>query len=115
MKCPNCGHENPDGTLFCEECDWRTDRAVRMRLGVNSVYLAYVALALGAIAAVASLASYWIIGVVLGAVGMFLGGYGLTAVRLSGVKGKVKTTLLAMVAAAIALSVFGFIFGLRGL
>ncbi|MDD4245345.1 MAG: zinc-ribbon domain-containing protein, partial [Candidatus Methanomethylophilaceae archaeon] len=75
MRCPNCGHENPEGTLFCEECDWRIDQAVRMKLGVISVYLAYISIALGAVAAIASFASVGIFGVALVAVGMFLGGY----------------------------------------
>jgi hypothetical protein len=112
MRCPNCGHENPEGTLFCEECDWRIDQAVRMKLGVNSVYLAYISLALGAVAAIASFAGFGIAGVPLGAVGMFLGGYCLTAVRMSGIKGRVKTTLMVMVAVAIILSILGFIYSL---
>jgi hypothetical protein len=83
-----------------------------MKLGVNSVYLAYISLALGAVAAIASFAGFGIAGVPLGAVGMFLGGYCLTAVRMSGIKGRVKTTLMVMVAVAIILSILGFIYGL---
>ena len=112
MRCPNCGHENPEGTLFCEECDWRIDQAVRMKLGVNSVYLAYISVALGAVAAIAAFAGIGVAGVGLGAVGMFLGGYCMTAVRISGIKGKVKTILMAIAAIAIILSIFGFIYGI---
>ena len=115
MRCPNCGHDNPEGPHFCEECDWRTDQAVRMKLGINSVYMAYIALALGAVAAILSYTGYGIVGMILGAAGLFLGTYCLKALRLSGVKGGVKTTLLAMATAAMLLSVFGLMYGLTAL
>lgn len=30
LKCPDCGHANPDGTVFCEECGEPVDPKTRL-------------------------------------------------------------------------------------
>lgn len=118
MNCPKCGHDNPEGTLFCEECDWRMDQKVGF--GGSSfdkssiiVYTAFLSAALG----IAAIISTFIAGggwfaVAFGAVGMALSGYSQTAVRIIDLKGKVKMSLILVDGIGIITSVIGFIYGL---
>lgn len=116
MNCPKCGSENPEGTLFCEECDWRMDQSPkRLKTGINSVYATYAALAFGITSLVSVLINVPVAAVATGAVGMFLSGYAQTAVRVSGISGKLRITLVVMAGAAIAMSVIGFIYGMWAL
>ena len=113
MKCPSCGCDNPEGTLFCEECDWRMDQTPRrLKLGINSVYASYAALALGITAIVSAFLEFAIFAAVLGALGTGVSGYAQTAVRLSHVSGKLRTTLVAIAGAGIVTSVVGMVYGL---
>ena len=112
MICPKCGADNPEGTLFCEECDWRMDipykepktrnvnlfSALALLLGIASVALAYFVAAGGAVA---------------GAVGLLVGGYSINAVRL--VSPDNKNLLMVLSGAGLLLSVVGFIFGFANL
>jgi len=112
MKCPKCGHGNPEGTLFCEECDWRTDQDPKRTFEFPRIYVSAIALILGAAAVV-----LWYLGVPYGAAGagaagMMLGSYSMTFVRMTD---KGNTAMMAMTAISICASVIGFMMGLNGL
>lgn len=115
MRCPKCGHDNPEGLLFCEECDWRTDQPVKMKLGVNSVYTSYISAMIGVVALVCALLHYGYVAIGCGVVGILLSGYSQTAVRVSGISGKVKTYLVIIAGIGIVTSMIGFIWGLYSL
>ncbi|MFA6710005.1 MAG: zinc ribbon domain-containing protein [Candidatus Methanomethylophilaceae archaeon] len=112
MKCPKCGHENPEGTLFCEECDWRTDQPFKMKFGVNTVYLAYIAVIFGIASVVTVFLKFGMFAVVFGAIGMAFGAYSQTAVRLSDMNEKVKMALVVVSSIGILSSIIGFIYGI---
>ncbi|NLL94959.1 MAG: zinc ribbon domain-containing protein [Thermoplasmatales archaeon] len=113
MKCPACGHDNPEGTLFCEECDWRMDQTPKkLRMGINSVYAAYIAAAVGITSVVSALIDVAWAATVFGIAGTAISGYAQTAVRLSHVKGKLRTTLVAIAGIGIVTSVVGMVYGL---
>ena len=99
MICPKCGHENPEGELFCEECDFRMDQKYKKPIDKSQiiVYGSFAAAAFG-IAAVISIAlSSYIFGLAFGAIGMFLSSYTMTLARVSGITGNVKYVLLAWI------------------
>jgi hypothetical protein len=112
MKCPKCGHENPENTLFCEECDWRTDQPFKMRFGINAVYLAYMAIIFGIASIITVFLGFGMFAIVFGAIGMVISGYSQTAVRLSDMAGKIKIALVVISGIGILLSIIGFIYGI---
>ena len=111
MKCPKCQHDNPPDTLFCEECDHRTDQPYKEKMAIPVVYLIAAALALGIIALITYFFELqWFIPVAAGGVGLFLGGYSMSLARMS--RGNDRMTLLALAGAAIAASAVGFMLGI---
>ena len=111
MKCPRCHHDNPVETLFCEECDHRTDQPYRRRVSIPPFYLVSASVVLGILAVVTFyLDMEWFISVATGGAGVFLGGYSMSIVRLSSIDG--KTVLVILAGVAIAVSVVGFMLGI---
>ena len=110
MKCPKCGHDNSPETLFCDECDWRTDQPYRPKATVPRIYFALLAAVLG----LSSLLMWYLeiaygaIG--LGAIGMVLGGHSTAFIRITNPESRVPMMVLAMV--GILTSVIGFMLGL---
>ena len=112
MKCNKCGSDNPQDTLFCEQCDHRLDQPYSPKIFPRE-YLVYTAFALGIVSIVSWFFEVWISAVAAGAVGMMLGGYSITFVRLA--EKKNKMLMIALAAAVICTSVIGFMFGFAGL
>ena len=114
MICPKCGHENPDNELFCEECDFRMDQKYKAPVdrSMIMVYGSFAAAAFGIAAAVSILLEVPIFGLIFGIIGMFLSSYTMTMVRMTGLKGNIRLTLLIIEAIGLATSAYGFIYGL---
>lgn len=114
MICPKCGHENPKGELFCEECDWRMDQKYKKPIDKSQVlvYGTFAAAAFGIAAAISTLLNVGIFGMIFGALGMILGSYTMTLGRMMGIKGKIKTILLILQAIAMATGAIGFVYGM---
>lgn len=110
MKCPKCGFDNPEGTLFCEECDWRTDQIYRPEKKRNPLAFAGVACLLGILSLATCLTVSGAAGAGLGAIGMVLGGYSVNLPRY--IAGSNKALCMSLAGLGIALSVIGFLFGL---
>ena len=117
MICPKCGHENPEGELFCEECDFRMDQKYRAPVDRSKVvvYGSFAAAAFGIAAAISILLNVAIFGVIFGAIAMFLSSYTMTLTRVMGIKGNVMITLLCIEAVGLVTGGYGFILGLVGL
>jgi hypothetical protein len=112
MKCPKCGSDNPEGTLFCENCNWRMDQPVKDPANDKIMYLTYAALVFGVVAVIVAVMKYYWFGVAFGVIGLCLAGYSLTAVRLSDIPDKGKKMLMIVNSVAEIVSVMGFILGL---
>lgn len=114
MKCPKCGHENSDGQIFCEECDWKLCQKYKQPIDKSQilVYGSFAAAALGIAAVVSVLLNVGIFGLIFGAIGMVLGSYTITLARIMGIHGKVKYILIAIQVIAIICSAIGFVLGL---
>ncbi len=111
MKCPKCGHDNPQGTLFCEECDWRLDQTYRPEKKRNPMAFAGVSLVVGVIAIALSLVSGLEAGgIIVGAVGMILSGYSVNLPRYMPDANKGLCTALSGI--GIVFSVIGFLVGI---
>ena len=117
MICPKCGHENPDNELFCEECDFRMDQKYKAPVDRSQiiVYGSLAAAAFGIAATISVLLNVAIFGVIFGVIGMFLSSYTMTLVRMTGLMGKIKLTLMIIEAIGLATSAIGFIYGLVNL
>lgn len=116
MKCPKCGHMNPEGTLFCEECDWRVDQpARRARAGFDMLCGCYLSAVLGAASVVCLPLGQSLAALIFGAAGLAIGVYSQTKVRVAGSGGRAEKALVAVSGAAVLASVIGFIFGIAGL
>jgi predicted nucleic acid-binding Zn ribbon protein len=111
MICPKCGADNPEGSLFCEECDWRLDMPFRAAKKRNVNVLSLGVLACGVLSIVLAF-FVAIAGAAVGAVGLIVGGYAINAVRIV----KPSNQKVLMVAAAgLLLSMIGFILGFANL
>jgi uncharacterized membrane protein YvbJ len=113
MKCPKCGEDNPEGTLFCEKCDWRMDQRCSRKMAVPALYLCLLSAAAG----ISSVALYSVLtyaSVALGIAGMVLSGYSFTLARFSQDM-QSKTPAVVAAAGGIGTSVAGFLLGLYAL
>ena len=117
MICPKCGHENPNGELFCEECDFRMDQKYRKPVDRSMVvvYGSFAAAAFGIAAAISIILDQALFGLIFGAIGMFLSSYTMTLIRLSGITGRIKVTLMVIEAVGLATGAYGFVLGLAKL
>ena len=115
MICPKCGHENADNELFCEECDFRMDQKPPRAGGIGkdklSVYLGFASLIFGVAAALCMFLEYGVAAIVFGVIGMMIGGYSMTVVRVTDVPQNVRVIMLIVIAVAIVTSVIGFLRG----
>ena len=113
MRCPKCGANNPEGTLFCEECDWRMDQPVtkakKDKTASDVMMYAAVAMVLGIVSMIMFVVNVPIGSVVAGIIGMVGGGYAINLPRYIECK---KGLCTVMAGAGILLSIMGFIFGL---
>ena len=111
--CPKCGHQNPDNTLYCEECDWRMDQPVsktkKEKTSTDVLMYAIAALILGAMSVGMFLADMSVGGIVAGILGMVDGGYAINLPRYIQCN---KIACSAMAGIGILLSIVGFIFNL---
>lgn len=111
MRCPKCGHDNPQDTLFCEECDWRLDVRYREPKKRNPLAFSAVAVVVGVIAlALSFIDGTALAGAVIGAVGLVVGSYSVNLPRYIPDCNRGLCTGLAAV--GMVLSVIGFILGL---
>lgn len=109
-KCPKCGHENPEGVLFCEECDWRVDVPYIPEKTRNPAHFAAVSIVLGIISAVcAFIVGGEIPALVLGAITLVLGSYSMGVARI--VETDRKTLWLTLSGIGMILGVIGFLLG----
>lgn len=107
-KCPQCGHENPPETLFCEECDWRLDLKYKPEKQRNPILLPAVTAILGIIAVACGFITGAEIGAVAcGGIGMVVGGYSVSAAKLTGG----SNAVIALGGVGLILGVIGFLFG----
>ena len=118
-KCPKCGKENDDEAIFCESCDWKLN--MRYAKGgdakylINSRLFAVTSVILGVLSIVFYLVNVAAGAVVFGGLGMFLGGYTQSFVRITGVKDEKKKLFTAIAIVGLAISVIGFMLGFAGL
>ena len=114
MICPKCGHENPEGELFCEECDFRMDQKYKAPIDKSQiiVYGSFAAAAFGIAALLSILMNVPIFGLIFGIIGLFLSSYTMTLTRMTGLKGNIRITLLSIQAIGLVTAAVGFIFGL---
>ena len=117
MKCPKCGKENEEGAIFCENCYWKLNMKYGgEKMAVNSVYFSFAAVALGIAALVtAFLVKVPLAAVICGAIGMFLGGYTQSFVRITGMEGDIRTKLVVIAVVGLLMSVIGFVYGFANL
>ncbi|MCL2712928.1 MAG: zinc ribbon domain-containing protein, partial [Methanomassiliicoccaceae archaeon] len=117
MICKKCGHENSADEIFCERCDHKLDEPyVKERTAfIPLMYAILAALALGVAALVISLVFTdidWFVPVIAGGIGLFLGTYSLSVVRMS--ENSNRTVFLILAAAAIIMSAAGLLLGIAG-
>ncbi|MBR1973364.1 MAG: zinc ribbon domain-containing protein [Candidatus Methanomethylophilaceae archaeon] len=111
MKCPKCGFENPEGTLFCQECDWRVDYPYTPEKKRNPAVFSGLAVLLGIVTVLcAFVVGEGFAAAGIGAVGMVLSGYAIGVPRHVECDNKQLYTALAGL--GIALNVVGFMYGL---
>ena len=112
MKCPKCGTENEEGNIFCENCDWKLNMKYGgEKMAVNAVYFSFAAVIMGIVSLVfAFLADVPMVAVVTGAIGMFLGGYSQSFIRITQIGGSVKNKLVVLAIIGLFLSVIGFVY-----
>ncbi len=111
MKCQKCGFDNPEGTLFCEECDWRLDQIYRPEKKRNPLMFAAISCVIGIVAIALAFVSGAEAGAIAaGAIGMVISGYSVNLPRY--VEGSNRGMCMALSGVGIALSVIGFLVGL---
>lgn len=110
-RCPKCGYDNPEGTLFCEECDWRMDQIYKGERNRNPLMFSAIVLVIGIIAIAMHFAGMSSVAMVAGIVGMVGGGYSVNLPRYIECN---KSLCMALAGIGLMLSIVGFIFGLAG-
>ena len=114
-KCPKCGKENDDDAIFCDACDWKLNMRYaengEAKYLINSRMFAIGSLVLGIISVVLLPFAFYIGSAIFGAIGMFLGGYTQSFVRVTGVKDEKKKVFMGIAIVGLAVSVIGFMFG----
>ena len=118
-KCPKCGKENDDDAIFCDACDWKLNMSYakngEAKYLINSRMFAVGSVILGIISVILVLVEIPAGAAVLGAFGMFLGGYTQSVVRVVGVKDEKKKTFVYIAIVGLIISVIGFMFGFAAL
>lgn len=121
MKCPKCGHENPNDVLFCEECDWKVTEKPRKERSENFyLYISVATVVLGLASLILAIVNktnadapnFGLWSVILGGIGLVAASFSLTSVRIRDVDDRMKKTVIAISAVAQILSVIGFVVGL---
>lgn len=117
--CPKCGKENDDSSIFCEACDWKLNLSYAKngdaKYLMNSRMFAIGSIALGVISIVSIFMGVGLFGAIMGGLGMFLGGYTQSFVRVAGVKDDKRKILVIISVVGLILSVIGFMFGFSSL
>lgn len=113
MICPKCRHNNPDGEIFCEECDFRMDQKYKAHFGEGRfiVYNSILAVVCGIFALLGIVFNLAPLGMIFGAIGMALSSYIMTFTRVHNVKNNIKCLLLVQTI-SLAISAYSFIIGL---
>ena len=111
MKCSKCGFDNDENAIFCEKCDWKLGETYIPEMKINKSIFSVIALIIGvAAAALAFFESTYVVGIVLGAFGLVIGGYSFNVPRLMNADN--KTILMLMSGIGLILSVFAFMYGI---
>ncbi len=110
MKCPKCGFDNPEDTLFCKKCDWRVDIPYVPERKTNASMYCAIALALGVIASALYFMKWYVFAAAVGAIGMVVGGYAINVPRL--LNSDNKAVLVTIAGVGLILSMVGFMLGL---
>jgi VIT1/CCC1 family predicted Fe2+/Mn2+ transporter len=114
MKCPKCRAENPDDEIFCQQCDWRLDQKYVPEKKTKKTRSPLNVTATAAFAGIFSLIVYYAdfkyAPIALGAVGLFMGGYGITYARLVECN---KNLCMALAAVGLLTGILGLMFGIK--
>lgn len=107
-RCPQCGHENPPETLFCEECDWRLDLDYKPDKTPKAMLFPAITAILGIIAVACGFISGAEIGAVIcGGIAMVIGGYSVSKAKLTGC----GNSVIVLGGVGLILGVIGFLVG----
>lgn len=113
MICPKCGHENDEGEIFCQECDWQLNRPYKPDNTFNKlVIISFAGLVFGIGAVIVSLLNMGIYGAVFGGIGLVLSSFGQTYVRAGKYEGEAKKVFLIITTVALIASICGFVMGI---
>jgi uncharacterized membrane protein HdeD (DUF308 family) len=114
MKCPKCRAENPDDEIFCQQCDWRLDQKYipekKEKKARSPLNLSCTAAVAGIFAIIGYLSEFKYSPIVLGAVGLFMGGYAITYARLVECN---KNLCMALAAVGLLCGIIGLMFGIK--
>lgn len=112
MKCPKCGHENAEGEVFCEKCDWKLNTPYKEVGNFNKVlFTSFGGIVFGLASLLVSFLHYGIYGAVFGGIGLLLSSFGQTYIRASGFEGNQRTVFMIITTVGLISSVVGFIYG----
>lgn len=120
MKCPKCGHENPNDQLFCEKCDWKVTEKPRKDRSEYMIYIAMTSVILG-LASIILLAysalnnydpNFGVWSAVFGGIGLVIGSYAQTYIRIIDYDARMKKVLIVVAGIGLILSILGMIIGI---
>jgi len=113
MRCPKCGHENEEGEIFCQECDWQLNRPYKGEGSPNKiVIISFAALVFGVASLIVSFMNMGVYGAVFGGIGLVLSSFGQTFIRAANYQGDQRKVFFIITTAAMVASIIGFIVGL---